>query len=176
MPSIYSSRTFLGAHLIGAVVAVFAPTDVLDRHSALRHGTEAILQVVPSISSYVANSYFPQVTAFYFCLLNLFGPSLLVFAYRTPSAFISIHTVAQRIERYPILFFVVAASILSPLALICWIGPIGKPWELLPIHSSRLALALIGPLFALLPFLVCCVLGAIFRVWREFFTTSRRWL
>jgi hypothetical protein len=55
--------------------------------------------------------------------------------------------------------------IVGGIFLMALLAPIGKPWSLMPIHSSRVALAIFGPIFALLPFLLLVMVIAIVMVW-----------
>ena len=65
--------------LIGALVVMFAPLDVLDRNSWLQQACSWIkVSVAPGIAKYEAASTFPQITLLYFSLMIALMPCAIV--------------------------------------------------------------------------------------------------
>lgn len=163
---IYKIPSIWVTHLLGAVISLFASTDVLDLNPFLREVVSTVANVIPSIASYAAVSSFSQVTLLYFSVASLLGvPAFFSLSRKYRILVPNGDKVIERLGGLSFFYPIGGVLMVGGLFLAAIFAPIGKPWDLMPIHSSRVALAVFGPLFSLLPFLLLAMVVAIFKVW-----------
>lgn len=153
-------------HFLGAVISLFAPANVLDLHPLVREAVRAVVDVIPSIASYAEISSFEQVTLLYFSVASLLGvPAFFALSGKYKVLVPHGHRAIEKLGGLSFLYPIGGVLIVGGLFGAAVFAPIGKPWDLMPIHSSRLALAALGPIFSLLPFFLLAMAVAIVRVW-----------
>lgn len=153
-------------HLLGAIISLFAPANILELSPVLQEIVGMVTSIIPSITSYAKVSNFAQVTLLYFAVASLLGvPAFfaLIRRYRllVPNGLAAI----ERLGGLSLLYPIGGILIVGGLALATILAPIGKRWDLMPIHSSRVALAVLGPIFSLLPFLLLALAAAVIKTW-----------
>jgi len=153
----YRNPWIWGTHLIGALVAWFAPLDVLDQSAALRSFTDLMGGIFPTVVGYKKSSKFPQVSALYFSLMFLLGPiwlwkSLTTLRHTLLRAEARIWTL-PRFVRAP-LVIVFSGLIFVGLALASFFLNPGYDFHVMPINSSRFALGIWGVFFTLCPWML----------------------
>jgi len=153
----YRNPWIWGTHLIGALVAWFAPLDVLDQSAALRSFTDLMGGIFPTVVGYKKSSKFPQVSALYFSLMFVLGP---IWFWKTLS--ISRRTVRQpsgkiwslpRPLRVPVVLLLGGALFIGLPAFQLFFNP-GYDLHVMPISSSRLSLGIWGPLHTTVPWMM----------------------
>lgn len=155
-------------HLFGALIALFAPADVLDSHLFLREVVGIFDDVIPSIASYAKFSNFPQVTLLYFSFASMLGvPAFFALSRKYSVLVPKGRKVIDGLGGFSFLYPLGGVLIIGGLFLLSIFAPIGKPWVLMPIHSSRAALAVFGPIFSLLPFFLLAMAVAVVKVWLD---------
>ena len=154
--------------LTGSLIANLSPDSVLNDYVFLRQFCNFIASLIPSIAGYANNSQFPQVTALYFSTVSIFGIPMCWELRKKPELIINDgKNVIKKWGNFsfPIMLFGCTFMIFLFIFAIFW--NTGKPWNLMPIHSSKFALTIFGPIFALSPFLLLSSAIAIFQTWRK---------
>jgi hypothetical protein len=155
-------------HLIGAIIALVLPEDVMSESQWLQAVFSVTSNVIPSIQGFVKNSAFPEVTATYFSISSITGFFVCAALSKRPELLMPHGVKALRnFGNFPSLFLILGSLITLGLCVFACIHS-GKPWQLLPIHDSRLTLALIGPLFAWMPFYMFAAFIAVVKTWRTY--------
>ena len=154
---VFGNPWIWGTFLMGALVAWFAPLDVLDQSAALRSFTELMGQIFPPVVGYKKSSKFPQVSALYFSLMFLLGP---IWFWKHLS--ISRHTVRQpsgkiwslpRPLRVPLVILLGGALFIGLPAFQLFLNP-GYDFHVMSISSSRPSLGIWGPLLTTVPWMM----------------------
>jgi len=136
--------------LLGAMVAWFAPLDVLERVPVLQGLVDAVGRFYLPLERYVGKSSFPQVTALYFALMVLHAPLHLLYigreytrTFEKRRAQILASPENARIAAW------IGNGILLPFAIVysLYWDP-GRVLAITPLHDSRFALGLTGWLYA----------------------------
>jgi hypothetical protein len=152
----YRNPWIWGTHLMGALVAWFAPLDVLDQSAALRSFTDLMGEIFPPVVGYKKSSKFPQVTALYFSLMFLLGP-IWLWKGLTKLQYALIREDAPMWKRPRFVrasFVIVVWGLVWPgLALFGLFFNPGYDFHVVPINSSRFALGMWGVFFTLYPWL-----------------------
>lgn len=152
-------------HLVGIFIA-FLPDEFLAGQDSLKGTSSYLISFIPSTKSYVDNSSFPEVTSLYFSISSIFG--LLIGVSLIKKYKLLIPEGKKVMEKWGALSFLYPIFATLVLGTFIWAAiflPIGKPWDLIPIHSSKLALAVAGPMFSLLPFILISLEIAVLRTW-----------
>ena len=153
----YRNPWIWGTHLIGALVAWFAPLDVLDQSAALRSFTEVMGGIFPTVVGYKKSSKFPQVSALYFSLMFLLGPiwfwksltTLRHTLFRTDGKIWSL----PRLLRVPLVIFLSGALFIGLPVFQVFLNP-GYDLHIMPINSSRASLGIWAPISTTFPWMM----------------------
>lgn len=165
---IYRNPTIAIAHVIGAIVALFAPIDVLDNYQFLSNFVNIIHDSIPSIRGFMRNSDFPQVTGFYFSLSLITGFPVFIELCKHPEYFIPDGKKAiERFGYFHIFYPIFGVLIFFGFFIFSFLHS-GKKWDSLPIHDSRFALALVGPLFAWMPYIMLAFSIATVKIYKRY--------
>jgi hypothetical protein len=148
-------------HLVSIVIALFAPFNVLTELPLLRRVVDTVAAIFPVIHNFGTRSSFSEVTELYFTCMILIAPFWWWAAARDRymKASVAAWHVRLRREKHVLLRSLALAAISLPVA---WFGLFINPgydFKLLPVNSSRLALAVYGPIFAHSPFWVLAIAG-----------------
>ncbi|WP_196216565.1 hypothetical protein [Burkholderia ubonensis] len=143
------SPAIMVIHLIGALIAWFAPEDALTRWKFLKIIVVGVGKIFALLPNAVEKSKFPDVTALYFALmLAAFPYRLLVgcrLAYAGQAKAKEVYGKLPLRERLKVIFVV-------PILLFCGVYILIEgyyyEWNFMAISDSRLWLGLVGPLFA----------------------------
>lgn len=155
LKTFYRSPWIWGTHLLGAAIALLAPADVLSESPALREFVSTMGNLFPIVKGYQTKSSLPEVSGLYFASMMIAGPIWLWQSLTKLS-----HTLLNdrariwTLPRWLQLLIVFAGT--GPFCLGLFIGMLfindgGHDFHAFPINSSRIALAVWGPLFALAP-------------------------
>jgi hypothetical protein len=139
---------FLIPIVAGFFIASFAPEDILGTFTFLQNVTSELKSLFPPIAGYAGKSKFPQVTECYFSFMWLLSPYYF---------WVSIQVIRHNdglknwkprnwIEKVKV--FLVGVVLLSILGYFEFFINPGYDFNLLPINSSRFALATSGFLFS----------------------------
>ena len=136
---------------VAALIALYAPVDVMDRLAWLKPLPEWLRSVFLPMDGYIRRSAFPQVTELYFLLMVLHSP---VHFYYFRQALRSDHNMDARklnwqsrsgIGRAWVCVAVLLLALPLPVAFVL---NDGLDFTLIPVNTSRIALASLGWLFA----------------------------
>lgn len=165
--SIYRNPTIVISHIIGAIVALFAPIDVLDNYQFLSNFVNIMHDSIPSIRGFMRNSDFPQVTGFYFSLSLITGLPAFIELFKNPQYVIPDGKKAiEKFGHFHIFYPIFGVLIFFGLFIFSFLQS-GHKWDLLPIHNSRFALALVGPLFAWMPYIMLAFSIATVKIYKR---------
>lgn len=136
--------------LLGALIAWFAPQDVLERVPALQALVDAVRRVYLPLQRYAGKSSFPQVTALYFSLMVLHAPLHAIYigrefarTFESRRAKVLASPETARVAAW------ITNLVLLPFAVIysLYWDP-GRVLAVTPLHDSRFALGVVGWLYA----------------------------
>lgn len=136
---------------IGALIALTAPLDVMDRLVWLQPLSDWLRSVFLPMNGYIHRSAFPQVTELYFLVMVLHAP---VHFYYFHQALRSDHDMDARKMSWQTrsgtgrAWFCAAVLLLALPLPVAFVLNDGIDLTLIPINSSRIALAWLGWLFA----------------------------
>lgn len=132
--------------LLGAVFAWFAPVDVLDQSALLRRFVEWVGSIYRPLGRYASKSSFPQVTAVYFAAMFVHAPLHMFFVGRYYRS--TLPDRRGKVTASPARIWL-CFLVLCPVAIIYFLhwDP-GRALAITPVHDSRLALGLVGWLYA----------------------------
>lgn len=154
--------------LIGAWIALFIPIDFLQTSPTAAQLVDWVVQVFPAIGSHARYSKFPEITKVYFSVMIplalVVGLGLLR---SNPGFFFKRELALDRARNFPIIFPLTVMTLNLGLGAFMAFGPAGKPYAMLPIDSWRIALAVLGPIFAFGPGLSLCSLIPLFDICRK---------
>jgi hypothetical protein len=148
---IFRHRSIYVPIAIGALVAWVSPLDVMDRLSFLKPLAHSMAEVFPPMAMYVAVSDFPQVTELYFLLMFLHAPLHAAFAWEDARPWRNVRAKIWNSGLAGKGKLLIQASVLGPgMAFFLLLFDPGRAVviTILPIHSSRSVLGLIGWLSA----------------------------
>ncbi|MGH8616561.1 MAG: hypothetical protein ACREUW_02635 [Burkholderiales bacterium] len=141
-----------GIFLLGVIIALFAPTDIVDRLPRVRQISIPLSQVFPPIEWYIKKSSFPQVTELYFTVMWLLSPLSFYWMGKDLAIEPKIGEWKKTLEERVIVLTIgriLFVLILIPLLLLGgWYFNQGYDFLWLPVNSSRFALATGGYLLA----------------------------
>lgn len=157
------SPALMALHLAGALIAWFAPDDVLNRWPVLKPMVAAVGEVFPLLPKAIEKSLFPDVTALYFALMLAAIPLRIFEAFR--------FCYAEREEivagyfgyswKRKILAFLVALFFVSgSVFLLIFYGQY-LDWNFMSVGKSKFWLGIVGPLFAGGYLVICFVVGVV---------------
>lgn len=147
---LYKNPFVWGSHLLGALIALYAPTNILTEHFSLKSFSTLIDKIFPIVGNYSSRSKFSEVTALYFAFMMCTWP---IWFWRQNKLLTSKDTLQELITKTPgenhlLLRSFIAVLIFLPLVIfMLFINP-GYQFSLMPINESRIALAVFGPFFA----------------------------
>ena len=132
--------------LLCALIALFAPINILDNLPSLYKLTSVMKSTFPVIDAYVKKSDFPQITEIYLCISWLSIPlhGYYGFCYMRMTLIKKKWGIDMRKKWLPFLTLVIVGLISSWIVLF---KNTGQTFNLLPINSSRIALATGGWFF-----------------------------
>ncbi len=135
----------------GALIALIAPLDVMDRLGWLQPLSDWLRNVFLPMDGYIRRSDFPQVTEVYFLVMVLHSPAHFYYFHQ---ALRSEHNMDARKMNWQSRSGIGKASFCAAVLLLALPLPVafvlnnGFDFALMPINSSRIALAWSGWLFA----------------------------
>jgi hypothetical protein len=160
LPSIWIS------HLICALIALFAPSDIHSIDPDLRSACLVISEIIPSIQGYVRFSEFPGATLLYFSTASILGVLVFLTLARHPKFVLpnAHEAIGTRFKGSSLSYLALGVIFWGALWWVSTFVIFGKPWTFLPIHSARIVLAVIGPIFAFAPFYCAAAMVATVKV------------
>ncbi|WP_155754858.1 hypothetical protein [Burkholderia anthina] len=144
----YCPRMF-ALHFISALMAWFAPEDILVRYQALGGFVSYMANIFPVIGEAIERSAFPEVTGLYFAIMYVFLPLRIIDSTR---AFY-----ADRDRTFEIIRGFFWKRVFASIGVVVFFGfgvvavLFGRPYyeiNIIPISKSRFLLGLVGPVFA----------------------------
>ncbi|WP_175704807.1 hypothetical protein [Burkholderia ambifaria] len=139
----------LALHFVSALMAWFAPEDILARYQALGEFASYMENIFPVIGEAIVRSAFPEVTGLYFAIMYVFLPLRIIDSTR---AFY-----ADRDKTFEKIRGFFWKRIFASIGVVVFFGfgvvtvLFGRPYyeiNVIPISKSRFLLGLVGPLFA----------------------------
>lgn len=136
---------------MGALIALVAPLDVMDRLDWLQALSDWLRSVFLPMNGYIRRSDFPQVTELYFLVMVLHSP---VHFYYFHQALRTEHNLDARKTSWQSRSWIGKASFCAAVLLLALPLPVafflnnGFDFAIMPINSSRIALAWAGWFFA----------------------------
>lgn len=165
--NLFKLKTIWIPYVAGALLAFFAPLDIEDQFPLWGEFVRQVSAFVPAIEGYAKYSSFPQVTKSYFVFFFIVGVFLCNILFKNPDLVLPNRKKAiERFKNFQLAYLIFGSAISLGLCIVSLLYS-GRPWNIFPIHESRLALALIGPLFAWLPFWMFATFVAIFKTWKS---------
>lgn len=148
----YRSPLIWGSHLLGALIAWFAPDNVLSVWPFLKSLTGPIDTVFPIVGNYASRSQFPEVTELYFAVMSIVAPLWAYRAWQNPRFMFNQQEFEKRVVRNGLPFIIFAwfvVALFFPLLALfgLFVNP-GYDFNVMPINRSRLALGFFGPVFS----------------------------
>lgn len=147
--ALYRNPFILFSHLAGALIAIFAPADILSAVPSLKAFANLVNNIFPVVGNFASRSKFPQISELYFAFMMCFLPAwylgsltairILDADHRIPDDQSSLSLIAR--------LALLAVMVFGAIATFCFINP-GYDFNLMPINRSRIALAVFGPVFA----------------------------
>ncbi len=157
------SPALMALHLAGALIAWFAPDDVLKRWPVMKSVVTAIGEVFPLLPKAIEKSMFPDVTALYFALMLAAIPLRIFEAFRL--------CYAEREEIVDGYFgyswkrkafaFLIAILFLSWSVFLMIFHGQYFDWNFMSVGKSRFWLGVVGPLFAGGYLIICFVASSV---------------
>lgn len=131
--------------LLGALVALLAPADVLDRISWMKVAIDYLQSIYPAMASYVKKSEFPQVAGLYFFIMAMHAPFHIPYVYKEFKARSASHRQEWNAGSSGKMRFVISAVVVGPMltVFLVFFNP-GYDLAWMPLNSSRWALAGFG--------------------------------
>lgn len=153
-----------------ALVALFAPTNVLERHSSLAWFANQMSRAVPSIRQWAVVSEFPEVTQLFFALAWILAPFQAFMAYRLPALH---RQMVAHWRAKPAVRWFVPLLVIVILPLFLW-GALTLGWETTDcvgvcLGKSRAALALVGGVIPVASALAAVVIAIWLRRFQDIY-------
>lgn len=136
-------------HIVGALIAWFAPVDVLGQYPVLRSLASIAGDISPVVNSAAKKSAFPEVAELYFAVMYISMPVRVFDGVRI--FYLERNYTLEKIRaslrgRILVSFSLIFFFCFGVVALL-----FGRPYyeiNIMPISQSRIWLGLIGPIFA----------------------------
>lgn len=141
-------------HGFGALVALVLPNDVLGRFLFLEQIIDFLASLFPIIDNFSQRSAFPEIMRLEIALMLMCAPYLAYLWMQWPGSATNRSEMLGRIRQSSLrlLAFYLLILLLPITAYIFLFLVRGSDFQMLPFQSSRLLLAIIGPvLFAVVP-------------------------
>jgi hypothetical protein len=140
------AREILVIQGVSVALVAFSPADILSRQPALARFVAIVADWIPPISAYQRVSEFPEVCGFYFSVMFLITPVLLLYSWRTRGY--ALQCIATAAERRPLVWNVTSIAsigfcLIMPLVLYLWANG-SEVFPLMPLRSSKVSLAIFG--------------------------------
>lgn len=146
---LYQQKSILMIHAIGALVVFAAPDDILDRSSYLALVIEFLALHLPIIDNFSSMSDFPGVTRLHIAVMLLCSPYFAYIWMKWPDWAKNRSEMLRRAQKsylrlflFYIFIFLIGISGYTYLFLAN-----GSDFHLVPFLSSKLVLAISGPVF-----------------------------
>jgi uncharacterized membrane protein YidH (DUF202 family) len=144
----FKQKQLIAVFLLSALVALLVPEDVLRQHSWLATSVNAFEAVIPMGANFAVHSKFPELSRFYGALMLLCVPIWVWTWFRWPDLeLLQQRNVARMRENW----WVVLATVLCVALMAAgWIVGVFlvefRQFNVTPIQTSKLALAIYGPI------------------------------
>lgn len=145
---LYRQKPILTLHFLGALIALFSPIDILSRVPALNDIVGTIGSLFPLVENFAKYSRFPEVTQLYGATMIVTAPYWILVWLRGSFFEMNVNRMLAKLhDSKRSIFFLLALPVLMVPALYVSIF-LAEPTEfsLLPFHSARWALAIVGPI------------------------------
>jgi hypothetical protein len=141
-------------HGLGALVALALPNDVLGRSLFLEQIIDFLASLFPIIDNFSQRSDFPEIMRFQIALMLLCVPYIAYLWMQWPGLAANRGEILRRVRQSSLrLLMLYLLILLLPVSAYVFLFLVqGSDFQMLPFQSSRLSLAIIGPvLFAVVP-------------------------
>jgi len=159
----HRSPALLVLHFVGALIAWFAPGDVLTHWSALAEMVANIGSVFPLLPKAIEKSMFPEVTALYFSLMMVAMPlrvfEVLRLCYAERDRIVSGYSDFS--WKRKIFMFIGSLLFLWVSIFLTFFHGQYFEWNFMSIGRSRFWLGMAGPLFAGGYLVICFVVSVV---------------
>lgn len=145
----YRKNSILGLHLLGALIAFFAPLDILSQSAAAKAFVDAVSAVVPMVANFTKHSTFPQILQFYGAVMLVTVPWWVWVWFRGPYQEMQVQRMRERAEgRAALQILLILFAVSAPFAMYVYLFVVTPTdFNFAPFQSERWALAIFGPIF-----------------------------